>query len=103
MDEGTLVGTRRALHGVAELILAGPQYRRGGGIKLRVVPGGFGNVAWPDFQVDGDQLVTPDGPPLPLSGATYAELAAAAGGRGEPAGRRLPERPQGGSGRADRA
>src|SRR5438128_12064089 len=35
MDEGTLVSTRRALHGVAELILAGPQYRRGGGIKLR--------------------------------------------------------------------
>jgi hypothetical protein len=79
MDEGTLVSTRRALHGVAELILAGPQYRRGGGIKLRVVPGGFGTVAWPDFRVDGDQLVTPDGPPLPLSGLTYAELAAAAG------------------------
>jgi hypothetical protein len=43
------------------------------------VPGGFGTVAWPDLRVDGDQLITPDGPPLPLSGATYAELAAAAG------------------------
>lgn len=78
MDEQTLVRTRRTLHGVAELILAGPQYRHGGGIRLRVVPGGFGTVAWPDLRVDGDRLITPGGP-LPLTGGTYAELATAAG------------------------
>lgn len=30
---------RRSLHGVAELVLAGPQYRRSGTIRLRVSPG----------------------------------------------------------------
>jgi hypothetical protein len=78
MDGQTLVTTRLALHGVAELILAGPQYRRGGGIRLRVAPGGFSTVASPDLRVEGDRLVTPDGP-LRLSGGTYAERAKEAG------------------------
>jgi len=77
MDERSLAVTRRSLHGVAELVLAAPQHRNGGGIKLRVVPGGFGTVAWPDLRIHGDQLITSAGP-LPLAG-TYAELAAAAG------------------------
>ena len=37
--------TRRSLHGVAELLLAGPQHRAHGTIRLRVTPGGFGGVA----------------------------------------------------------
>jgi hypothetical protein len=37
----TLVLTRQSLHGVAELVLAGPQYRQSGTIRLRAVPGGF--------------------------------------------------------------
>jgi hypothetical protein len=78
MDEQTLVSTRRALHGVAELILAGPQYRLGGGIRLRVVPGGFGTVAAPDLRVDGDVLVVPGGS-IALSGGTFAERAKEAG------------------------
>jgi hypothetical protein len=78
MDEQTYVSTRRSLHGVAELILAGPQYRRGNGIRLRVTPGGFGTVAEPDIRVDGEQLVTSSGR-LPLTGGTYVERAAAAG------------------------
>jgi hypothetical protein len=77
MDEHSLSVTRRSLHGVAELVLAGPQHRRGGGIQLRVVPGGFGTVAWPDLRVDGESLVTHTGP-LRLAGS-YAELATAAG------------------------
>jgi len=44
MDERSLAVTRRSLHGVAELVLAGPQHGRGGGIRLRVVPGGFGTT-----------------------------------------------------------
>ncbi|WP_112249244.1 hypothetical protein [Kribbella monticola] len=78
MDEQKLVSTRRALHGVAELILAGPQHRLGGGIRLRVVPGGFATVAAPDFRVDGDLLVVPGGS-IELSGGTFAERAKQAG------------------------
>jgi hypothetical protein len=58
-------------------VLAGPQYRDGGGIRLRVVPGGFGTVNAPDLRVDGDTLQTPTGS-IRLTG-TYAEVAVAAG------------------------
>ena len=77
MDERSLAVTRRSLHGVAELVLAGPQYRQSGQIKLRVLPGGFGTVVAPDLRVDGDKLVTSAGS-FPLAGS-YAELAAAVG------------------------
>lgn len=60
MDEQTLVSTRRSLHGVAELLLAGPQYRAHGTIRLRVTPGGFGCVAYP-ARVEGTRLVWPGG------------------------------------------
>ncbi|MGW5190646.1 hypothetical protein ACWEOO_15415 [Kribbella sp. NPDC004138] len=76
MDERSLAVTRRSLHGVAELVLAGPQHGRGGGIRLRVVPGGFGTTDG-DFRVEGDALVAPAGT-VRLTG-TYAELAAAVG------------------------
>jgi len=69
--------TRRSLHGVAELLLAGPQYAVSRSIELRVRPGGFGTVAGPDLRVDGLELVTPTAR-LPLGG-TFAELAIAAG------------------------
>jgi hypothetical protein len=69
--------TRTSLHGVAELLLAGPQHAAGGGIRLRVVPGGFATVAAPDLRVDGAELVGPGGR-HPLRG-TYAEVAAAVG------------------------
>lgn len=71
-----LTGTRRALHGVAELLLAGPQYRAAGTIRLRVTPGGFGQVAGP-LRVEGTDLVW-DGGRAPLAGG-YRELAARAG------------------------
>jgi hypothetical protein len=74
MDEQASVTTRRALHGVAELLLAGPQYREHGTIRLRVTPGGFGAVA-EDVRVDGAQLVWPGGK-VALIG-TVRELAAA--------------------------
>jgi hypothetical protein len=65
-----LAATRRSLHGVAELLLAGPQHRRSGTIRLRVVPGGFATVAAPDVAVLGREAVSPgrraslDGRPL---------------------------------------
>ncbi|WP_214406913.1 hypothetical protein [Pseudonocardia lacus] len=72
----TLTRTRRSLHGAAELLLAGPQHRAAGTIRLRVVPGGFGWVAG-EPRVEGSDLVGPAGR-VPLVG-TYREVAAAAG------------------------
>ncbi|MEO7351592.1 MAG: hypothetical protein ABIR34_04945 [Marmoricola sp.] len=69
--------TRRSMHGIAELVLAGPQYAASQSIRLRVTPGGFGTVSAPDLRVDGLELVTATAR-LPLGG-TYAGLAHAAG------------------------
>jgi len=73
-----LVATRRALHGVAELVLAGPQYAACGRIELRVTPGGFGTVESPDLRVEGDHVVVA-GRAEPIDGRTPRTLAAAVG------------------------
>ncbi|WP_067185070.1 hypothetical protein [Microtetraspora niveoalba] len=79
--------TRRALHGVAELVLAGPQYRLSGTIRLRPVPGGFATITAPELRIECDTLVTGGGRTLPLRDVTYAALAEAAGVRpGAPEG-----------------
>ena len=57
MTEVDLPRTRRALHAVGELVLAGPQYRASGTIKLRVSPGGFRTWAEPALAVVGTDLV----------------------------------------------
>jgi hypothetical protein len=72
-----LIRTRIALHGVAELLLAGPQYAASGTIRLRVVPGGIATVATPELRLEGTELVGPD-VRQPLAG-TYTEVAAAVG------------------------
>jgi hypothetical protein len=73
-----LATTRRSLHGAAELLLAGPQYRRTKELKLHVLPtGGFTTVAAPHLSVQGDALVAGDRR-IGLSGRTYAELGAEA-------------------------
>ena len=74
----TLTATRRALHGVAELVLAGPEHRRTGEIQLHVEPDGFRTVTEPDLRVAGDRLVAGERR-LPLSGTTFRALADAAG------------------------
>jgi hypothetical protein len=76
MDEDVVTATRRALHLVAEQVLAGPQYRAAGTIRLQVTPGGFGQVAGP-LRVEGTELVGEHGR-VPLRG-TVADLAAAVG------------------------
>jgi hypothetical protein len=76
MDQQRMEQTRRSLHGVAELVLAGPQYDASRTIRLRVTPGGFGTVATPDLRVEGLDLVTTTSR-LPLGG-TFAGLARAA-------------------------
>lgn len=52
-----LVPTRRSLHAVAELLLAGPQYAESGTIKLTPVLHGFACVASPGARVEGGDLV----------------------------------------------
>lgn len=72
----SLTTARRAWHAVAELVLAGPQHRERGTIRLRAVPGGFAQVAGP-LRVEGAELVG-DGVRVPLRGPVRA-LAAAVG------------------------
>ncbi|MGK8522942.1 hypothetical protein ACRS6B_15885 [Nocardia asteroides] len=81
MDEVTYRRSRLGLHAVAELLIAGPQYREFGTIRLRIVRGGFGGARWP-VSVVGEELVWPDGR-APLQG-TYREVARAAGFRPGP-------------------
>jgi hypothetical protein len=73
-----LVPTRRALHGVAELLLAGPQFRRTGTIRLAISPGGFRTVREPVLSVDGGELCVAEHR-LTIAGRSCAALAEAAG------------------------
>jgi hypothetical protein len=76
MEDDVLRATRRSLHAVAELVIAGPQYRAHGTIKLRAVPGGFGAVLMP-VRVEGGELVW-EGGRMPLD-RSCRDLATAAG------------------------
>ncbi|MBO2451076.1 hypothetical protein J4573_28530 [Actinomadura barringtoniae] len=76
--ESTLVTTRRALHGVAELLLAGPQHRQSETIRLRPKPGGFGTITTPSLHIEGTNLMAGE-VAIPLNGTTYREAASAAG------------------------
>jgi len=70
------VDTRRQLRGVAESLIAGPQHRAAGTIRLAARPDGFTGVAIP-IAVHGTELVWPNGA-APLTGPINA-LADAAG------------------------
>jgi hypothetical protein len=70
--------TRRALHAIAEQVLAGPQHRRTGEIALRVTTDGFATTTAPDLRLTPTHLICDRGE-FVLDGATCAGLAAAAG------------------------
>jgi hypothetical protein len=70
------VATRRQLRGIAESLIAGPQYRAAGTIRLAVRPDGFVGVALP-LIVQGTDFTWQDGN-APLAGSPCA-LAKAAG------------------------
>lgn len=72
----SVIAARRQLHAVAENLLAGPQYRAAGTIRLAVRPDGFTGTALP-VSVEGISLVWPDGT-VPLAGRV-GPIAAAAG------------------------
>jgi hypothetical protein len=73
-----LTATRSSLHAVAEMLLAGPQFRRSGTIRLRALTGGFGTVTDPDVRVVGTTLIF-GGEKVPLSSTTIGELATTVG------------------------
>jgi hypothetical protein len=78
MPATTLSTTRRSLHGVAELLLAGPQHRASGEIALRVIDGGFATSAEPDLRFDGRAVVSA-GHRVEVAGLSYADIAAELG------------------------
>jgi hypothetical protein len=78
MPDATVSQTRASLHAVAEMLLAGPQFRRSGTIRLRALTGGFGTVTDPDVRVVGSSLLF-GGEKAPLSSTTIGTLAAALG------------------------
>lgn len=70
--------SRRALHAVAELLIAGPQYETTGDIRLAARTGGFGGWVGPSpTALFGTDLITPSGR-FPLGGSVK-ELAQRAG------------------------
>jgi len=79
MGHDELAVTRRSLHGVAELVLAGPQYRATGTLLLAVVPGGFATVLTPRLRVDGCRVVGAEGALVAIGGRTPRALAAELG------------------------
>ena len=70
-----LSDTRRALHAVAELVLAGPQYAANAKIRLRITPNGFATVRSPDVRVDGTAVISGT-VRAEIDGRTAADLAA---------------------------
>jgi hypothetical protein len=82
-DPTTLAATRRSLHAVAELVLAGPQYRRHGTIRLQVTPGGFATVTEPSHRVDGVHLIAGDRL-WSIAGRSCADLASVVGLQASP-------------------
>jgi hypothetical protein len=79
MSDDELAVTRRSLHGVAELVLAGPQYRATGKLRLGVVPGGFATILTPRLRVDGCQVAGTEGAAVAIGGRTPRDLGAELG------------------------
>jgi hypothetical protein len=78
------VETRRQLRGVAESLIAGPQHRASGTVRLAVRPGGFAGVALP-ISVHGRDLVWRGGG-APLAGPVRLIAEAAGLDAGPPEG-----------------
>jgi hypothetical protein len=79
MGQAGLAATRRGLHGVAELVLAGPQYRAIGKLRLRVVTGGFATIGIPELRADGARVVGAGGVAVAIDGRTPRALGAELG------------------------
>jgi hypothetical protein len=74
----TYATTRHSLHGLAELVLAGPRYAAGGSIQLRAGADGIRTWDDPPVRLSGGELVS-GSVRVPLDGITYGAAAAAVG------------------------
>ena len=74
----TYTPTRRSLHALAELVLAGPRFRETGDLRLRVRPEGIGTWDAPVVSLVGGELRTPSSR-IPLDGLAIADAAQRAG------------------------
>jgi hypothetical protein len=74
----TYATSRRSLHALAELVLAGPRYRQTGRLRLRIGPTGFQTWDDPVVAVTGADLVG-GGRRFPVDGLTYEQAASRAG------------------------
>ena len=79
MGQQVLAATRRSLHAVAELVLAGPQYRAIGKLRLRVIPGGFATVETPELRAVGTQVANAGGVSVAINGRTARAIGAELG------------------------
>ena len=79
MGQEVLATTRRSLHAVAELVLAGPQYRAIGKLRLQVIPGGFATIAAPELQAVGTQVTDAGGVAVAINGQTARAIGAELG------------------------
>src|SRR5580692_992909 len=79
MGHHELAISRRSLHAVAELVLAGPQYRATGKLRLRVVPGGFATVLAPELRAVGTGVVGAGGVAVRIDGHTARAIGAELG------------------------
>jgi hypothetical protein len=70
--------TRKSLHGVAELVMAGPQFEQSHSIELRVSTGGFATTQAPEIRVEGCSLVV-SSRRVAMNGHTIGELATEVG------------------------
>jgi hypothetical protein len=73
-----LAATRRSLHGIAELLLAGPQHRATGEIALHVMTDGFATSFEPDLRFDGAAVVAGERR-IEVAGLSCADIAAELG------------------------
>jgi hypothetical protein len=74
-----LLSTRTGLHAVAEAVLAGPQHRASGTIRLSVAPGAIETVARPRLRLTASSLSGPGGEASLLGATTALALGAAVG------------------------
>lgn len=75
----TLAATRRGLHAVVESVLAGPQHRASGTIRLTVKPGAVQTVAEPRLRLEPTCLSGPGGEASLLDSTSPMALGAAVG------------------------
>ncbi|HEX4093504.1 MAG TPA: hypothetical protein VHZ33_32715 [Trebonia sp.] len=80
MGHEDLAISRRSLHAVAELVLAGPQYLATGKLRLQVVPGGFATTtAVPQLRAVGVRVVGAGGAAAAIDGRTARAIGAELG------------------------